>query len=405
MTPDGQNAHPLDNAAIRELSTIERRNARLPHQPWAMLPEADMLEGFGGPLADNWVVMRALVKDGVIWHQPSETAFGPYPYPEEMRFGPRSVTKSVTAPLALGRLSQKYGPFILNLKIGDLLDGLDPEYAEVRLLDAANMATGMGGAGSLRTAENDDGDGYVDATYDDWYNGAPSHQEKLDAITRDASPYPWGPGVVMRYRDRDYHLLGAALDAFVKQVEGPNADICGLLEEEVFNPIGIATAPIVRTIEPDGSDGLPWFHAGYYPTMDDMAKIAQLYHNRGLFEGEQLLHPEVIEQLFSTNGAIPKSTDLSWQTAFTGQAPQPAADGEELYKMGMHLVPHRDAETGELVYLPAMFGFSSNQIILYPGELTSMRFAKAWPMPGPEWETTGHENTIAAVNRLGSFSK
>ncbi|HJO03417.1 MAG TPA: hypothetical protein QGG47_05545, partial [Acidobacteriota bacterium] len=106
--------------------------ARLPLRRWDELgaaladeglPEAT-LEGFGGPLPDDYVVAKALVRDGVVYHQGSQTPYGPYPYPEEMRFGPRSVTKSITAPLALGRLSQVYGPYVLDLKIGDYVDGL-----------------------------------------------------------------------------------------------------------------------------------------------------------------------------------------------------------------------------------------------------------------------------------------
>ena len=42
----------------------------------------------------------ALERAGVLYYQESNTPFGPYPYPLEMRFGVRSVTKSVGAPLA-----------------------------------------------------------------------------------------------------------------------------------------------------------------------------------------------------------------------------------------------------------------------------------------------------------------
>lgn len=394
-----------DDIEARRAEVYRQLAQRLPMRPWSDLVDAlppSTLDGFGGPLADEYIVTRALVIDGVIYYEESQTDYGVYPYPEEMRFGPRSVTKSITAPLALGRLAQDYGPYVLNLHIGDYVDGLDPEYDEVRFIDAANMATGMGGQGTFFTTQNNTGDGYVDAAYDDWYNGSFSNADKIEAITRDASPYPWGPGAIMRYRDRDYHLLGTALEGFLQSVEGADADIWDYVAEEVFEPIGIYQAPIVRTLEDNGTDGTAWFHAGIYVTLDDVAKVFTLYQNMGAHGGQQILHPAFTAQIFTTEGALTKGTDLSVDVAFTGDA-EPAATGEELYKVSFHMTPHIDHSTGELVYLPIASGFAGNQIIMYPGDVISVRFAKSWPCDGC-WQNEGPEDTIAAVNRmLGSF--
>jgi hypothetical protein len=51
--------------------------------------------------------------------------------------------------VALLHLAQVYGPWMLNLKVGDYVPGLDPKWHRIRFLDAANMATGFGGTGSL----------------------------------------------------------------------------------------------------------------------------------------------------------------------------------------------------------------------------------------------------------------
>ncbi len=395
------------NLEARRARVDSELAARLPLRPWGELvaaladeglPEAT-LEGFGGLLPDDYVVAKALVRDGVVYHQGSQTPYGPYPYPQEMRFGPRSVAKSVTVPLALGRLAQVYGPYVLDLKIGDYVAGLDPEYDEVRFIDAANMATGMGGHGSSVTSPNSTGDGYVDDTYDDWYNGAFSNAEKITSITENGSPYPWGAGIVMRYRDRDFHLLGAATDGFLRSARGPDADIWEMLEEEVLAPIGIHHAPIVRTREADGELGLPWFHAGIYVTLDDVAKIFTLYQNLGQHDGEQLLHRGLAAQIFSTEGAITKETDLSVAAAFGRRAPVPLAAGEGLYKMGFHLTPHVDLDGGAVVYLPGAFGAGSNQVIMYPQGLISIRMAKVWDCSECQG-LSGPEGTIAAVNRL-----
>ena len=61
------------DAAAREIS--QRVEAR----PWSKLEEqypAGVLDGFGGPLSDKWIVMKAVVKDGIVYFQDSETPYG-----------------------------------------------------------------------------------------------------------------------------------------------------------------------------------------------------------------------------------------------------------------------------------------------------------------------------------------
>ena len=230
----------------------------MPAKPWSELVSSvppGTLDGFGGPLDPRWMVTAALVKDGVLYYQNAPTPYGDYPYPLEMRFGVRSATKSVATPLSLLRLAQVYGPWVLALKIGDYVKPLDPKWSRVRFIDAANMATGFGGVGTLGTNPNGVGEsGYLLGDYDAWYL-AHSAADKVKAINAHWKPYPWEPGTVFRYRDQDFHLLGIAVENFLKSVRGPKADIWEMLQEDVFTPIGIHHAPIVRTREPGGKDG------------------------------------------------------------------------------------------------------------------------------------------------------
>lgn len=375
--------------------------SRLPAKPWSELTRTavpGVLDGFGAPLAAKWIVMNAVVRDGTIYYSESATPYGPYPYPMEMRFAPRSVLKAIGVPLALLRLAEVYGPYVLNLKVGDYVKVADPKYRRVRFIDAANMATGMGGFGSLRTNPNDSDDGYIDPNYDDWYL-APSQAEKLQQIDAHNLPYPWEPGAVMRYRDQDYYLLGAALDAFLKSVRGPQADLWDMLRTEVFAPIGIYHAPVVRTREPNGVEGIAWMSAGYYPTVDELAKIAILYLDKGAHAGQQLLHSQLTAQLLTTEDTIRESSDM------TSARGLPERSSEELlYKMGFHFYPYTHERTGTRVYVPTMRGSSGNLIALYPNHVVSMRLAKAWPMPEAEQKS---ENPVIpmlrAIDRLTAF--
>ena len=375
----------------------------MPTRPWSDLEKSmppGTLDGFGGPLYPKWQVAVALVRDGTLYYQEPQTPYGAYPYPLEMRFGVRSVTKRVFAPLALLRLAQVYGTWLLTQKIGDYLPSLDPKWRRVRFLDAANMSTGFGGVGTTKTHPNNIFDGYLDGDYDAWYT-APSNADKIRQINASLHPYPWEPGTVMRYRDQDYYVLGAAIDAFLKSVRGPQADLGELVQAEVFTPIGIHQAPVVRTREAGGRDGLVWCNAGYYPSLDDLAKIAMLYQMRGAHGGQQILNRDLTTDLLAARDAIVKNADAS-----IDPVPGPIAGSSEdgLYRMGFHFL-HYVNMNGQHEYLPSMHGSGDNEVILYPNRMVSIVMAKAAvEILGPE-KTRSDDGpvTARAVERLSPF--
>lgn len=376
--------------------------ARLPARPWAELVRLvppGTLDGFGGPVYPKWRVGAALLRNGTLYYQDVATPYGPYPYPLEMRFGVRSVMKSVGLPLSLLHLAQVYGPWVLTLKIGDYVPGLDPKWSRIRLMDAANMATGFGGTGTFKTNPNDNQDGYLDADYDGWYT-APSQADKLAHINKHLRPYPWEPGTVMRYRDQDFYLAGAALDSFLKSMRGPKADLWDMLQAEVFAPIGIHHAPAVKTREPDGRDGLIWFSAGYYPTLDDLAKIALLYQQQGAHEGKQILNKQLTMDVFAARDALQKDSDFSVSRV----APADAAPDAPFYRMGIHFVPYVGSASKRLFRLPRMSGFGENEVTLFPNGIVSIVMAKVGSVPeGEQAKSKDKEETLRAVDRLAPF--
>ena len=391
-----------DAAAHRERARAELAR-RLPHERWDELARslpAETLAGFGGPVREKWRLQLALIRDGTLYYQQTPTPYGDYPYPLEMRFGVRSVMKSIGAPLALLRLAETYGPYVLDLRVGDYIPGLHPKYRSVRFIDAANMASGFGGTGSLRTHPNDPRDGYLDGDYDAWYT-ARSHTAKVRQITRNLRPYPWEPGVVVRYRDQDFYLLGVAIDRFLKATRGPRTDLWDMLASEVLAPIGIAQAPAVRTREARGRPGVVWLNAGYYPTLDDLGKIALLYQNLGAAGPRQILHRGLTEELLSARDALAQSGDAS-RGSRAGAASGSGTGA--LYKMGFHFTPYVGATSGRRHYLPTMWGAGESEVILYPNSLVSIRIAKAAYLPAGETAVSdAGPETIRAVDRLSPF--
>ena len=214
------------------------------------------------------------------------TPYGPYPYPLEMRFGVRSVTKSVFAPLALLATRAALRALGADAQGGGLRAGAtDPKWKRVRLIDAANMATGFGGTGSTKTHPNEDFDGYLGGDYDAWYT-APSFAEKIKQINADSAALSVGA--------RNGRCATATRTTFcwaprsrVSQVRSRTAG--GLVRfrarARCLSRSGFTRCPTVRTREAGGRDGLVWCNAGYYPTLDDLAKIALLYQSRGAHGG------------------------------------------------------------------------------------------------------------------------
>jgi hypothetical protein len=376
--------------------------ARLPTRPLdalrAQLPPGT-LDGFGGPVLPKWQVARALVRDGTLYLEAEETPYGAYPYPEEMRFGVRSVTKTVTAALSLLHLAQLYGPQVLDLKIGDYVPGADPHWKKVRFIDAADMASAYGGVGSLVTRPNDDGSGYLENDYVGWYT-APSVAEKLAHMRTHLTPYPWAPGRVMRYRDHDFFMLGLAVDGYLKSVRGPQADAWDMVAAEVLRPIGIFHAPIVRTREPGGRDGPAWFSAGYYPTLDDLAKIALLFEDHGVAGGRPLLHRDLTDGVLAAREALDKDGDA-------GDGVPTVRDGEKparLYEMGFHFTPLTGSSSGRRRYLPTMEGYGENEVVLFPGRVVSIRTAKVGELPPGDVAKAGPPDaSVRAVERMAPF--
>jgi len=144
-----------------------------------------------------------------------------------------------------------------------------------------------------------------------------------------------------------------------------------------------------------------WCNAGYYPTLDDLAKIALLYEARGAHGGVQILNRELTTELMAARDAIVKNADASLGPV-PGPLPESTEDG--LYKMGFHFLRYVNAN-GAVLYLPSMHGSGDNEVILYPNHTVSIVMAKASvEVLGPE-KTRSDEGpvTIRAVERLAPF--
>ena len=76
-----------------------------------------------------------------------------------------------------------------------------------------------------------------------------------------------------------------------------------MVVDEVYRPIGILHAPMMHTVERDGSRGIPLLGFGFTLTIDDVAKPSMLLHARGRHDGVQILSAAKIDEALRRPGA------------------------------------------------------------------------------------------------------
>ena len=345
---------------------------RLAWNDWSELEAtfgAEILSDFDSGIDPDLVATGGLVIDNAVYVHSMATPYGDYPYPREMRHGVWSATKTLTGLVALMRMAEKYGDEVLDYKIKDYVDvtASHDGWDNVTFRHAMSMATGIG-PGSTNINPNVFSDGNYDVDYEDYINWmfAPTTQEKLDLLF-EVPNYPWGPGEVARYRDRDIFVGAVALANLYRSKEGNDADLWQMLLDEVYRPIGIHHLPMSQTWETD-RPAVPLLAWGIYVTIDDVAKIAGLIENRGMHNGEQLLsNAGLAEALYDT-----------------GVKGLPTGGSNEYGINTYHLtVWHENYKTssGTMHTIPTMLGYGGNIVKIMPNGIIGFRMGNGGNKP------------------------
>ncbi|NIS81565.1 MAG: hypothetical protein GTO14_15485 [Anaerolineales bacterium] len=366
QSPMQYDPHPIDKREALAESFANELASRVPVHPWEDLSahlDPMMLDRFTGMSSPTVVSATGILLDGELYMQPCYSRYGIFPYCRNMRHGSFSVAKSMGAAMAMLRLAEKFGEEVFDLKIVDYVD-ISADHSgwdQVTFGDALNQATGIGDDVPEPVEPNviladEDGD---DPRFP-LFIAARSKAEKTQ-VCSGFGDYPWGPGEVVRYNSCNTFLLSMAMDQFLKSMEGPQADIWDMILEEVFLPIGIYHAPIQRTLEPDGSRGVPVFAWGMYPTYEDAAKVSTLFLNGGRHDGIQILHAEkVAEALLQTDIQGLSSGEFN-------------VYGEGAYHMSFWSIAYK-AESGQDLQIPYMSGWGGNRVIFLPNDVVCFRF-------------------------------
>jgi len=331
--------HGLQEAFKRELA------GRWPMRPLSEL--GDAVAGMGAGVNKNNVLSMAMVVDDTIYATPVVTPFGEYPYPDVMRVGVWSATKSLIPGIAALRLAQKYGTGFLDTKLVDYFKPSEYQFASpeaaarfkmVTIWHALHMTTGMGPAGYDANWSSSSLNTYQwSYSYDlagqirYYFNEAPN-------------PNVTGPGQAFYYMDQDMWIATLAMERFLQQKEGPKATILKMLQNEVYKPIGVEHFATGTGYTPSGEVGFPFCGWGALPTIEYLAKAGRLVANKGQAEdGTQILDKALIED-FSTN---PDYQFAFWKTEYTNSA-------------------------GAAFHIPSMEGAGGNYVLSMPNGLVGI---------------------------------
>ena len=316
------------------------------------------LAAFSRGLRMSHLRQAAVLHRGTLYVQDLRKPAEAFPFPRFQRHGAYSLTKSMGLCLAMLRLAELYGPEIQQAKLVDHIDAGKHRkaWASVRFRDCLDMATGLDWPDRV----GDDKPRYDEDSprFRKWLL-AWGRDQKL-GLALDQQSMGTGPGRVFRYQTVASFLLATALTDWLQKKRGKPGDLGDFLRDEVFAPIGIQHMPIMRTIETDGRRGQVILGYGLYPSLEDLARVALLLQNEGVWKGHRLLHKASLERALYRGSAQGLPTSV----------PSPA--GEIRYLASFWGLPFRSRD--ETLIAPYMSGHGGNALLLVPGGPAYLRF-------------------------------
>lgn len=173
------------------------------------------------------------------------------------------------------------------------------------------------------------------------------------------------PGTDFNYGPVDYYVFGGVLKTKL-QGEDPLA----YLDRRVFRPIGLEWARWVR--DGEGQAHLP---NGAYLTAREWVKFGRLIVNAGTWDGQTLIQPSTLAELFVPSALNPGHGLFVWMNrpggeGFVGMPPAPGAPGGFLYHGG-----YPDMVAG--------VGAGRNAIYVFP-TLDMVVVRQCEPLPGSD---------------------
>jgi len=341
----------VSNADSLRQAYQDEVNRRMPVKPISDLaldyPGTDASQfGSAAETDPDHMTMYGFVIDGVHYTGGCETRYGSYPYCNNLVVPSYSAAKSAFASLALMRLELKYPGFTGNVVADQVLEcAANGNWDDVTYGNVIDMATGNYNSGLYMRDEGavHTNDLFLPLDHASKINYACSQYAREDT-----------PGSKWVYHTSDTYILGTAMNADVKDLEGAGQDIfSNTLVNEIFKPIGTSPTSQVSRRTYD-SVQQPFTGWGLSFLRDDVARLSQFLNvDNGMVAGQMLVDAYELDAALQRNPGdrgLNPLTDFKYNNGFWA-----------------HEIKSNISCTAD-VWVPFMSGFGGITVLLLPND-------------------------------------
>ena len=382
---------------------IEKQHVQEIENRMPTKPLADLVKDFPNSGIDLSALAKAyehpedistygVVINGTNYTTGCPTRSGQYAFCDDMRLPSYSIAKSVFAGVALMRLGQLYGTGVYDQLIKNFIPGkfFDGNWDTTTFNNVSDMATGNY---NLDAYEADEDSPTMDRFLID---------EALDAKLADAFQFKQHyapPGMKWVYQSSATFVLTQAMNAFLQQKRGKDADIFNLVRDDIYRPLRLTAGAMTTIRTSNKPDGAPSGYYGMFLVKDDVSKLGNFLNNSGGEIGNtQALEPTRLkEALFrSANASETGVPILGTNPGSALGAPQsgsgqPTNSNTRRYAHGFWGRQITSAEFPAYrcdFWISLMAGYGGNIVALLPNGATFYIFTDSREFP---WTNALHE--------------
>lgn len=382
---------------LRDAQAAEREH-QLPTKPFSSLAEdypnagIDMSAFSRAYKHPKDITTYGLVFHGVNYVAGCPTRFGEYAFCREMRLPSYSIAKSVFAGVALMRLGELYGPSVYSELIKSFIPetSIGGKWGATTFNNTSDMATGNFNLDKYEADEDS-------LTMDKFLVDEAYHAKLADAFAFNQNYAP--PGTKWIYQSSATFVLTQAMNAYLQQRRGKDADIFDMVRDDVYKPLNISPGGLTTIRTDNSATGAPSGYYGLFFNQGDIAEIANFLNNGfGMVNGIQVLEANRLkESLF--RGPNPDAVGVPILGATTGSALGPPSLGHGKTPMtnsrryahgfwGKNISPMEFPEYSCSFWVPLMAGYGGNIVELLPNGATFYIFSDGKEFP---WVDSVHE--------------
>ncbi|MFA5965250.1 MAG: hypothetical protein WC804_14630 [Sphingomonas sp.] len=232
---------------------------------------------------------------GVHWVGGCATRHGHYPYCDVLDLPSYSLAKSLFAATALMRM-ELLNPGTSRERIIDHVPQCDGRWADVRLIDALDMATGLYASADFEADE--------DSAAMLRFLSADQHDQRA-ALACTMFDRREDPGRRWVYHTSDTYLVGTALQQLLRARNGPEADIYrDLIVDPIWRRLGLSPVldASVRSYDAVRQPLAGW---GLMLHRDDVVRLGRFYLGGGKIGGQPVIDPAMLAAALQRDPAAP----------------------------------------------------------------------------------------------------